>query len=183
MAMRAQFWSFDVIFAIIIFSFAITILTYTWYTLNNQLSIGYGNGSGIMQTQLQQLSGMLFSQGQPSNWQGTVNTTNTITWIDIAIGIGTAGNRYSISPAKVYTFQSMSNYNYQAVKQELGIGYEYFITIKQMAPGGSINMTIGRNPATHGALTSYVDREYGTMSGIPVAVQITLWTNTTLAES
>lgn len=183
MGLKAQFWSFDVIFAIIIFSFAITILTYTWYTLNNQLSIGYGNGSGIMQTQLQQMSGMFFSQGQPSNWPATINTTNAITWRFVSIGIGSANNGYVISPAKLSAFQSMSNYNYQATKQELGIGYDYFITIKQLAPGGAINMTIGRNPASYDALTAYVDREYGTLGGIPVAVQITIWTNTTLAES
>ena len=39
--MKMQFWSFDVIFAIVIFSVAITILAFTWYDINNQLSLAY----------------------------------------------------------------------------------------------------------------------------------------------
>jgi hypothetical protein len=179
--LKGQFWSFDVIFAIVIFSFAITILAFTWFNINNQLSIGYGNGSGIMQLQLQTLTQSLLSPGTPSNWQSTVNTTNPATWSGVSIGLTSAQGGYMLSPSKVYTFASMSNENYQATKQALGIGFDYYITIKSNTNVGSgINMSIGSSPFK-GALTVYVDKTNAIMNGAPVTVEVILWTNTTIA--
>lgn len=182
---KAQFWSFDVIFAVIIFSFAITILAFTWFNISNQLSLGYGNGSGIMQLQLQSLVQNLMSPGIPNNWQSTVNTTNPSTWTGILAGLSNSQGSYSLSSSKIYTLASMANgNNYQATKQVLGVGFDYYITIRSSSSMGSgINVNIGSNPATKGALTVYVDRVYATMNGVPVTVQIVLWTNTTLATS
>lgn len=182
--LKGQFWSFDVIFAVVIFSFAITILAFTWYSLSNQLSISYGNGSGIMQLQLQSLSQDLFSTGTPNNWQSTVNTTNPSTWTGVSIGLAASQYGYDLSPSKVYTFASMSNSNYAATRQALGIGFDYYITISSTQNiGSAINISIGSNPSNMGALTVYVDKVPATMDGKPVSVQILLWTNTTIATS
>ncbi len=182
--LKAQFWSFDVIFAVIIFSFAITILAFTWFTINNQLSLGYGNGSGIMQLQLQSLAQDLFSPGVPSNWQSTIDTTNTSTWSGVLVGLTEYRSSYSLSSSKIYAFASASSYDYQATKQMLGVGFDYYITIKSDSSYGSgINIRIGSNPASNGALTVYVENRYANLNGVPVAVQIMLWTNTTLATS
>lgn len=182
--LKAQFWSFDVIFAIVIFSFAITVLAFTWFNINNQLSLSYGNGTGILQLQLQSLTQNIFSPGIPNNWQSIVNTTNTSTWRGFAIGLTSAQGSYSLSPNKVYTLISMSNRNYQASKQVLGVGFDYYITIKSNSNIGSgVNMTIGKSPFNSGALTVYVSKVSATMNGAPVMVQLMLWTNTTLATS
>jgi hypothetical protein len=184
MQMRAQFWSFDVIFAVIIFSFAITILAFTWFNISNQLAPGFGNGSAIMQTQLQLLTQNLFSAGVPSNWQGSINTTNSMTWGGLSIGLGSGQTGSTISSSKVYTLLSMSNSNYQATKQALGVGFDYYITIKSVQfQGSGINITMGRNPFNGKALTVYVADRNAVMNGVPVTVRTILWTNTTLATS
>lgn len=180
--MKAQFWSFDVIFAIIIFSFAITILAYTWFNLSSQLAINSGNGSGIMQLQLQSLSRNLLSQGIPSNWQSVVNSTDPSTWGGISAGLAQANGGYSISSDKVYSLLSMSNSNYQASKQAIGTGFDYYITITSTQEDG-VNIMIGRNPLNMNPLTVYVNREYATMDGTPVTITVTLWTNTTIATT
>jgi len=176
--MKAQFWSFDVIFAIVIFSIAITILAFTWYNINNQLSLAYGNGATIMQLQAASFAKTLLSSGSPSNWESIVNTTNTNTWNFTSIGIG-ATNGTGISSKKLYTLMSMANYNYQATKQALGIGFDYYITITSTSSnGGSISATIGMNPGKGRALTVYVEKRSSFINGNPVQIVIDLWTNT-----
>lgn len=184
MNFKAQFWSFDVIFAVVIFSFAITILAFTWFNINNQLSLGYSNGSGIMQLQLQSLSQNLLTPGLPSNWQSTVDTSNSATWTGVSIGLMQSQGSYALSQSKVYALASMANANYPATKQALGLGFDYYITIKSNSDvGPGINISIGSNPFSNGALTIYVNNAAATMDGVPVTVMTVLWTNTTLATS
>ena len=184
MRFKAQFWSFDVIFAVIIFSFAITILAFTWFNISNQLSPGFGNGSGIMQMQLQTLTQNLLSPGVPANWQGNINITNSLTWGSIGIGLGAGQGSTTISSGKVYTLLSMANSNYQATKQAIGVGFDYYINIKSAQfQGSGINVSIGRSPFNGGALTVNVSDRNAVMNGVPVSIRTILWTNTTLATS
>lgn len=186
-SLKAQFWSFDVVFAIVIFSFAITILAFTWFNISNQLSLGYGGGSQIMQLQLQSVMQNLLSPGIPSNWQSSINTTNPSTWSGILVGLASSQGSYSLSSSKIYSLISIANYNssdYQATKQIIGTGFDYYITIKSVSDVGSgVDINIGSNPQANGALTEYVDKEYANLNGIPVVVQVVLWTNTTLGAS
>ena len=182
MNLKAQFWSFDVIFAVVIFSVAITILAFTWFNVNNQLSLSYGSGTTLMQLQAQALSQTIFSTGSPSNWQTRINTTNTLTWSAVSVGLMSTSGTANLSTNKVYTLLSMSNYNYQATKQSLGVAYDYFITIRNNPLyGAGLNITIGKNPTKNRALTVFVEKRSAFINGIPVALNITLWTNTTLA--
>lgn len=172
------------IFAVVIFSFAVTILALTWFNINNQLSISYGNGSGIMQLQMQSLTQNLFSPGTPTNWQSSINVTNSSTWSGITVGLESTSGSNIFSSNKVYTLLSMANYNYPATKQTLGIGFDYYIKITSNSNVGSgINITIGKNPNSNGALTVYVNKGNAVMNGVPVNVQIIIWTNTTLSTS
>lgn len=174
--LKAQFWSFDIIFAIVIFGVAITVLTYTWFNINNQLSISYGNGGSILSLQAQTLATNLLSTGSPSDWQSQISVTNTSTWSSVSIGLGAAQNNIAISPSKLYTFIAMAD-NYSETKQLLGIGYNYYITIT----GGSYNISIGQNPSSNGALTVYVVTEATTVGSTPVLVNTILWTNKPVA--
>lgn len=181
---KGQFWSFDVIFAVIIFSFAITILAFTWYNISSQLALGYSNGSGIMQQQLQSLAQSLLSPGVPTYWQGTIDTANGLTWGGVYAGLAQGQSGAVLSPAKVYALLSMSNTNYQATKQVLGVGYDYYITITSGSKIGSgINISIGSSPFNKGALTIYVANRNAVMNGVPVNMRLMLWTNRTLAVS
>ena len=74
---------------------------------------------------------------------------------------------------------AMENYNYEATKQELGIGYAYFIIIS----GRNVNATIGHNPVKYGALTTFVTKETGTLGNQPVNIKIEVWTNKPIAVS
>lgn len=182
--MKAQFWSFDVVFGVIIFSFAITVLAFTWFNISNQLSLGYSNGASVMQMQLQSLSQNLFSTGTPINWQSAVNTSNSITWGAVSVGLGSAQSPGSLSSSKIYTLLSMSNLNYPASKQALGVGFDYYITIKSISKYGSgINISVGSSPYNKTALTIYVANRNSVLNGVPVTVQMLLWTNTTLVTS
>ncbi|MGC8495855.1 MAG: hypothetical protein ACP5MX_01450 [Candidatus Micrarchaeia archaeon] len=178
--MKAQFWSFDVIFAVVIFSIAITILAFTWYNINNQLALAYGDSATIMQLQAESLADTLMSQGNPPNWYSIINTTNVNTWNDTSVGIG-EGNGNGISSARLYALMSMASNNYQATKQALGIGFDYYIRINSTEnSGANINIGIGSNPATGHALTVYVEKRSSILDGTPVQVTIDLWTNTSL---
>ncbi len=176
---KAQFWSFDVIFAMVIFILALTILGFTWYGVNNQLALGYSGGSIVAQLQAHSLAQNLLAPGQPSNWQSIVNVTNTLTWTNVSTGLGTSYSGSNLSASKLYALMAMASQNYQATKYELGVSYEYYIDIY----GGNINVTMGRNPAAYGALSTYVERRSAFLGGIPVTVQVDIWTNTSLAIS
>ena len=181
---KAQFWSFDVIFALVIFSVALTILTFTWYNINNQLSLAYGGGDTILQLQAKSLASGILSTGAPSNWQSIANTVNTVTWRNISIGLASAPLSSNLSSSKLYAMISMENYNYPATKQLLGMAFDYYIMItSNPTTGAGLNITIGSNPQTNGARTTYVERRSAFINGVPVSIKIIAWTNTTLATS
>lgn len=181
---KAQFWSFDVVFALVIFGVALTVLTFTWYNINNQLALAYGGGDTILQLQVKSLASSILSTGVPANWQSVVNTVNTGTWSNISVGLASAPLSSNLSSSKLYTFMSMSNYNYQATKQALGLAFDYYLTItSNPTSGAGLNITVGRNPQTYGARTTYIERRSASINGIPVSIGIIAWTNTTLASS
>ncbi len=172
--MKAQIWSLDMIFAIIIFSFTITILALSWLNINYQLSASYTGASGTLSLQAKSMISGILSQGYPKNWYSIVNTTNTLTWQGTYPGIyGSAG---AISDMKLAALESMVNYNYSAIKPLLGLGYEYYIEIYS-PDNQSINLTIGHNPFALGATTIYVDKEPSMLDGKSVIVETLLWTN------
>lgn len=169
---KAQFWSFDVIFAVIVFMAAITILTFTWNNVSNQLSTTYGNTAELMQTDAATLAQSILSPGYPQDWVSIVNTTNSNTWENITIGLTDNEGSTNISSSKLYAFMAMSNYDYQDTKAALGIGYEYYIVISRRG----LNITIGENPITNGAVTVYSYKEAARINDIPVKVDIIVWT-------
>lgn len=182
--LKGQFWSFDMIFAIVIFSFAITILAFTWFSINNQLSISNGNNAGFMQQQLQQLSDNILLPGRPFTWDTGVSFSNYSSWQNFRIGLTDEIGSTTIDSNKLYTLLSMANSNYQATKGSLGISFDYYITITSISNIGSgINISIGRNPLGNGALTVYTEKSYGMLNDVPVTVTTMLWTNTTISES
>ncbi len=174
--MKAQFWSFDVIFAMVIFGVALTILAYVWYSINNQFSIAYGYGVGTMQAQLDNLASTLLTQGNPPNWYALVVANNTATWGNVSIGIGSSSN---LSAQKIMTLASMANYNYQATKPLLGVGYDYYIVIS----GSGFSIPIGLNPSKNGAISVQVVNEKAILEGSPVTISISVWTNTSFGVS
>lgn len=177
--LKAQFWSFDVIFAMVIFTIALTILGFTWYNVNNQLALSYGTGAILAQLQTHTLAQNLMSTGYPTSWFSIVNTTNTMTWSNVSIGLALAPTSSNLSISKIYALSAMTSNNYQATKQDLGVGYDYYVTIV----GGAYNISIGKNPATNDALTVYIEKRSALLKGTPVIVQAIVWTNTSLAIS
>ncbi|MDE1856865.1 MAG: hypothetical protein KGH98_02145 [Candidatus Micrarchaeota archaeon] len=177
--MRLQFWSFDIIFAVVIFSVAITILAFAWFNLSGQLAIVNGGGTIILQIQAQDAKQSVMSPGYPAAWQTTINTTNTLTWAGVVAGITTAPSNTTISPAKLAALESLSKYNYLASKQVVGVSYDYYITIR----GGQFNISIGENPNLNKALTTEVRTASGFLNGVPVTVKVMVWTGTSLGTS
>ncbi len=172
--MKAQFWSMDAIFAIVIFGVSIVLITFVWYDVTNQFTLASGYGVGAAQGQLQSLETRLVGPGSPSGWYSTISASNTVTWSNISIGLGSTGQA-NLSTQKIFTLLAMSNNNYQATKQDLGVGYDYYIIIH----GSNYNLAIGSNPAIKNATTEQVATIPVTISGSSAQMQIIVWTNTT----
>lgn len=171
--MKGQFWSIDVIFAIALFGVAIVILTFVWYNISNQFAVASGYGVESMQTQLQGLESMVLSAGHPANWNSFVDLSNTITWANMSTGL--VGSQGSLSTKKILTLMAMSNTNYQATKQDLGVGYDYYINIKS----STFNVNIGQNPNGRNATSIQVATVPIVVDGSPGYMQLIVWTNTT----
>lgn len=179
--MKAQFWSFDVIFAMVIFSSALLLITFAWLGESNQFALSYSLGTQTMQAQAESLQSRILTQGTPPSWNSVVNVINTTTWANMSIGLGTGING-QLSPNKVMTLMAMSNYNlttYQATKALLGVGYDYYIVIN------STNSTIslGRVPYLYSPYAITAVRQTAILNGIPVTMQILVWTNKTFGVS
>ncbi len=175
--MKAQFWSFDVIFAMIIFSFAIIILAYVWFSVNNQLSLTSSSGTEIIQVQANRLGQQLLSPGNPSNWETQINISNPATWNNIvSIGIGVGNNTDVLSQEKVMALSAMTaNYiSYQSTKQLLGISYDYYVSIK----GNGFNIPIGFKPNTNNATDINILNEPVIIGNESAVMQVYVWTNT-----
>jgi hypothetical protein len=175
--MKLQFWSFDVIFAMIIFSFAITILAFVWYSINNQFSLSYGYGVASMQMQVQGLAARLLTPGMPTDWSSIISINTPSTWSNISIGL--LGSNNELSLQKIATLESMTNYNYQATKQAMGIGYDYYIVISSQG----ISIPIGSNPYANNALTIQVINEPISINGAPGNMRVLVWTNMSFGVS
>jgi hypothetical protein len=164
------------IFAIVVFVFAMLILMYVWVTVSGQFSISYGSGIYLIQTQLQNMGTNLMQQGRPIDWDSIVNTTNTATWSNLTVGLENQ-NGTGLSYSKVMTLAAMSNTNYSETKALLGVGYDYYIKIV----GGNFNIQIGRNPFSANILPVSVQvlNEPVVVGGVPAQMNIEVWTNTT----
>ncbi len=180
--MKAQFWSLDLVFAMVIFGFAVSILAYTWFNISAQLSSAYSGAAPIMQLQAQTLAQDLMSPGAPANWQSIVNTGSSQSWGNVSIGIVSSTGSSAISPAKLNALYLMSVTDYQALKLPLGLGFDYFITVATVPSSTSaVTTVIGRDPNANGALTVYTQRISAALNGAPVVVTVEVWTGSTFA--
>lgn len=173
--MKVQFWSFDLVFAIIIFILAMVVLTFVWVNINNEFSISFSSNVAHMQSQLVETSGQIMSSGYPFNWEHVVNTNNPPSWANISIGLGN-GTYGGLSFPKIRTLSFMSESDYQATKAPLGLAYDYYITIT----GSGMAYSIGINPSSENVTSVQVERFPAVLNGNPVTVQIQLWSNSTL---
>jgi hypothetical protein len=176
--MKLQIWSLDLIFAVVVFSFTITIVSVTWLHISNGLSSSYGNSQAVLSLQATSMADVLLSAGTPADWQSAVNTTNSLSWTGIAPGIATAAGQTQISAPKLYALLSMASANYTATKPLFGLGANYYIVVG--SPGAGIsNITIGRNPVAYNASTVFVSRRAASLYGSPVLVEVEVWSNST----
>jgi hypothetical protein len=178
--MKAQYWSIDMVFAMVVFTSAIIILATVWNKVNSEFSVTYGFGIGNMQGQLQGLQQRLLTPGSPPDWASTTNSLNPAEWENISIGLG-SGNTSTISSSKLLMLMAMADTNYQATKQAMGVGYDYYITI--YSPG-NYNISIGENPLQRNATAI----QTATMpvildNGAVGSMRIIVWTNTTFGVS
>ncbi len=170
---KLQFWSLDIIFAIVIFGIVLTILLFIWLNVNSNLSASYSNTNIILQTQNHQLSQDLLTPGIPNNWPNSVNTTNISTWNGITIGLSSSQRSINFSLQKLYTFIAMVNYNYSYTKQILGLSYNYYILIT----GPSFNLSIGENPQTHGATIVNIETSSIFINTQTAVMKTIVWSN------
>ncbi len=178
MAFKLQIWSLDLIFAVVIFSFTVTVVGVTWLHISNGLVTSYSNAQGILYMQSSSMADTLLSAGAPANWQTAINTTNSTTWKGVVPGIEATSGQPQISVPKLYALISMASSNYSATRSLFGIGNDYYIIIS--SPGqGIANITIGRNPLIYNASTIFVNRRSAILYGNPVAVQVEVWSNNT----
>lgn len=177
-AARGQFWSFDVLFALIIFVAAVTILAVAWLDVSSGLAIATGGVSYIMQLQSQTVAQNLLSSGSPDNWPSLINPTAPATWGSVGVGLASSLGSASLSPAKIYALQSMASYNYTAAGPEIGTTYNYYIMITTSVA----NITIGRNPAGS-AVTTFIARRSALLNGVSAQVVVYIWSGSVSSVS
>lgn len=179
--MKAQFWSFDVIFAMAIFGTALALITFAWSSMSGQLSSTYGLGLQNMQAQLRSLQNRILTTGTPQDWASQVNISNTSTWSNVSIGLGT-GSGSELSLSKIYTLEAMTNHNstsYQATKQLVSVGYDYYITVEV----GNVTLAMGSYPFNKDPYAVQVATRYAAVDGMPATIQIMVWTNKSFGVS
>lgn len=177
--LKAQFWSFDALFAVIIFMAAVTILAVAWLSISNQLSLSTGGVSYTMQLQAQAVAQNLVSSGSPVDWQSVVNTSSTSTWSNVGIGLAATQGSPSLSPAKLYTFMSMVNYNYSDAGLLIGTTFNYYIIINST----NMNITLGKNPLTGNAVTTFINKKSAFINGTPARIEVLIWSGSTASVS
>ncbi len=170
--MKAQFWSFDIIFAIVIFVFAILILTFVWLSISSEFSLANTGNLARMQIQLQSLSASLLSPGTPANWNSEVTLGAPQAWENISVGLGN-GTAGSLSQSKINELNNMSTADYQATKPALGVAYDYNLSFIGK------NIAIGGNPSTSNAVTVQTVSIPAVINGNVIVVRVELWTNGT----
>jgi hypothetical protein len=176
---KAQIWSLDLIFALVIFGFTMTILAAAWLKTTNDISVSSSGTAAVLSVQTKLFADALMSPGYPQDWYGTIDTVNATTWAGVVPGILSGSGSDAIAPYKLYSLISLSNSNYSASVSLFGVGYNYCIQITGAAADGGTNITIGKNPLANGATYVYAVQRGATLYGIPVSVDIMLWTNTT----
>lgn len=172
--MKAQFWSIDMIFSIILLTTVIAILSVVWVSVSSQYSLAYGYAIGSMQAQLSAMMQLLQTQGVPQNWN-TAIPANSISGTNFTIGL-MSSNGGTVSSGKLAALSAMSGSNYQAVKQHLGIAYDYYIIV---SIPNQYNMTIGSNPFTNNAVAVQSATLPITLdNGEAGSMRVMVWTNT-----
>jgi hypothetical protein len=179
--MKAQFWSFDAVFAMTIFGSSLLIITFIWMGVTNQFSLAYGFGLQTMQAQVQSLQNRILTSGSPQNWNAAINATNSSTWRNVSVGLGIGvGSQLSLN--KIMTLMAMSSYStasYQATNPLLGVGYDYYILINS----SNATMAMGLYPYTRNPYAVQVARQSAVLNGVPVRVQVIVWTNKSFGVS
>ncbi len=170
---KGQFWSFDIVFAMVVFMAAITILAATWLSISNQLALSSSGIIDLMQLQVQQVAQNLVSAGTPVNWQSIVNTSQPSTFSSVSAGLATSIGSSSISSAKLYTLMSMINKNYSLAGVAFGATYDYYINVV----GGPVNVTMGKNPITNGSVTTFISTKSAFLNGVPVTIKVYIWSS------
>jgi hypothetical protein len=179
--MKAQFWSFDIIFAMVVFGSALMLITFVWLGVSSQFSLSFSLGTQLMQAQVQSLQNRILMQGTPPSWNSVVNAMDTTTWNNISIGLGN-GVSGQLSPNKIMTLMAMSSYSsatYQATKPLLGVGYDYYIVINAT----NYTVSLGLPPYKYNPYAVVVSRQSAILNGVPVAMQVILWTNKSFGVS
>lgn len=178
MVLKLQIWSLDLIFAVVIFSFTITVVGVTWLHISNGLAGSYGNAQGVAYIQASSMADVLLSAGSPIDWQSSINAINSTSWIGVAPGIMTSPGGTQISSSKLFALMSMASTNYTATKPLFGLGSDYYVVISSPGQGLS-NITLGRNPLVYNASTISVSRRSASLNGNPIWVTIQVWSNST----
>lgn len=175
--MKAQFWSIDMVFAVVIFTGVIILLSTVWSSINGQFSSSYGYSIGTMQAQLSNLLQRIQTPGSPSNWDSFVSVNTVSTWSNISVGLASSTVAGTISRNKIMALMAMANSNYQDTKQVLGVGFDYYITISSQ---GQYNLSIGENPNNLNATAIQTATIPVTLdNGQPADMRVIIWTNTT----
>ncbi len=177
--MKLQFISIDAIFAVVVFLFALFLLAFVWYDINTSLSLAASASVSSMQAQLSSLSSQLMGPGVPSNWNYMGSSTSASSFGNVSIGLATGGIG-NFSMQKIMTFESLANSDYYHSKTLLGVGFDYYVVIKNT----NLNITIGRRPQPFDSiLTQYVSNSRVNLANAPATMYVYVWTNTSFGVS
>lgn len=126
---KGQIWSYDLLVAVSVFVFTLAIVM-----LLSQ-SISGGTKARLiddLSNSAWELSGVLMSPGNPSNWSSGVNASNQSTWGNISLaGLLESFDSPQISQGKAGTLMQMNATNYSGLKAKLRTGYDFYVEVKE----------------------------------------------------
>jgi hypothetical protein len=117
---RGQITVFDMLIAVLLFSFLVTVVMLTWYTYNQRLLVKLEREEAISKA-IEITDLFVRTSGLPSEW----NSTNVI-----LIGLATSDRKISEDKAREFC-----NVSYDEARTIMNIPYHFYFYVSSYTPG------------------------------------------------
>ena len=128
-SLKGQTWSYDLVIAVVAFMLTLAFLVFFWWSVST--TIGAPRGEKLSED-ARGMADILLSPGNPSDWNGTVNVSDSSTWAEIGLlGIGDGFGSPNISQDKAEKILAMNTTDYVALKGRFISPYNFYVEMKE----------------------------------------------------
>ncbi len=128
-SLKGQTWSYDLVIAVVVFMLTLAFLIFFWWSVST--TIGMPRGEKLSED-ASAMADVLLSPGNPADWNGTVDTSNSTFWANISLlGIGEGFGSPKISQDKAEKILAMNGTNYTELKGRFISPYNFYVEMKE----------------------------------------------------